>query len=490
MKKILTVSLGALLIATAANADIASVDYVTNGLAGKQDTISGLDTIRSGAAAGATALQKADITTGTSNGTISVDGTNVPVSGLGSAAYTASTAYATAAQGTLAASAVQPGDLGALATKSTIASGDITDGAIMNADIATNAQIEITKISGLQTALNSKQDKLTIDSELSKTSTNPLQNKVVTEALSGKQATLTTSNIKGSGSVSVAIDNGVITVSGTDNNTTYSTGTASTSGLTKLYTGTGSNTDGTMTQSAITTALSGKQAALGYTPENVSNKVPTETGLTASSTDTQYPSAKLVYTALNKKQDKLTIDSSLNTGSTNPVQNTAVAKALNEKQNSSLGSNAANKAVITDESGNITSGTIASGMIASNAVTTAKIADGTIATGDIADSAVTTAKIADGAVTSAKIANSTIVDADISSSAEIAQSKIAGLTVALADKQVAAPVGESGDNFYVTNNDGAWVDMFTAMPRDPECAEEKCALTYKAGKYGWEIVRQ
>lgn len=49
-----------------------------------------------------TALQKADITTGGTNGTITVDGGEVAVKGLGSAAYTASTAYATAAQGTKA----------------------------------------------------------------------------------------------------------------------------------------------------------------------------------------------------------------------------------------------------------------------------------------------------------------------------------------------------------------------------------------------------
>ena len=49
-----------------------------------------------------TALQKADITTGTANGTIAVEGTDVAVKGLGTAAYTASTAYATAAQGTKA----------------------------------------------------------------------------------------------------------------------------------------------------------------------------------------------------------------------------------------------------------------------------------------------------------------------------------------------------------------------------------------------------
>ena len=48
---------------------------------------------------------------------------------------------------------------------------------------------------------------------------------------------------------------------GSDNNTTYTTGTSSVLGLTKLYTGTGTATDGTMTQSAITSALSGKAAS-------------------------------------------------------------------------------------------------------------------------------------------------------------------------------------------------------------------------------------
>ena len=55
----------------------------------------------------ASALQKADIETGAANGTIKVDGTEVAVKGLGSAAYTASTAYASAAQGTLATNALQ-----------------------------------------------------------------------------------------------------------------------------------------------------------------------------------------------------------------------------------------------------------------------------------------------------------------------------------------------------------------------------------------------
>lgn len=45
--------------------------------------------------------------------------------------------------------------------------------------------------------------------------------------------------------------------------TTYTVGTSSYSGTTKLYTGTGSNTDGTMTQSAITSALDGKLSTSG-----------------------------------------------------------------------------------------------------------------------------------------------------------------------------------------------------------------------------------
>ncbi|MBO4480856.1 MAG: hypothetical protein J5742_04560 [Alphaproteobacteria bacterium] len=53
------------------------------------------------------ALQKADITTGGANGTIAVGGTDVAVKGLGTAAYTASTDYATAAQGEKADTAVQ-----------------------------------------------------------------------------------------------------------------------------------------------------------------------------------------------------------------------------------------------------------------------------------------------------------------------------------------------------------------------------------------------
>jgi hypothetical protein len=77
-----------------------------------------------------------------------------------------------------------------------------------------------------------------------------------------------------------------------------------------------------------------------------------------------------------------------------------------------------------------------------NAITSAKIENGTIVGEDIADDAITSAKIengtivgediADDAITSAKIKNGTIVGEDIADDAAIAQSKIAGLTDALA----------------------------------------------------------
>ena len=53
-------------------------------------------------------------------------------------------------------------------------------------------------------------------------------------------------------------------IPGQDTDTTYSTGTSSTPGLTKLYTSTGSATDGTMTQKAITDGLNSKSGT-GHT---------------------------------------------------------------------------------------------------------------------------------------------------------------------------------------------------------------------------------
>jgi len=72
--------------------------------------------------------------------------------------------------------------------------------------------------------------------------------------------------------------------------------------------------------------------------------------------------------------------------------------------------------------------------IADSNVTTAKISDAAVTDSKLATDSVTSGKIANGAVTSDKIANGTIVDGDISASAEIAQSKISGLSASFAAK--------------------------------------------------------
>ena len=88
-----------------ANKDFSNVE---NGAIAKEKLATGVQTSLGLADS---ALQKADIVEGTTNGTINVDGDDVAVHGLGSAAYTDSTAYATAAQGALAASALQKADI-------------------------------------------------------------------------------------------------------------------------------------------------------------------------------------------------------------------------------------------------------------------------------------------------------------------------------------------------------------------------------------------
>ena len=61
------------------------------------------------------------VATGTAEGTIAVNGTDVKVAGLGSAAYTESSAYATAEQGAKADSAIQEADLAPYAKSADVA---------------------------------------------------------------------------------------------------------------------------------------------------------------------------------------------------------------------------------------------------------------------------------------------------------------------------------------------------------------------------------
>lgn len=441
MKKILTVSLGALLIATAANADIASVDYVDDQVLAVQTTAN-------------SALTKANAAVVANN-------------------------------------AIQAGT----GTKITYDSKGLVTGSssLTASDIPT---LSISKVDGLQTALNSKQDKLTIDSELSKTSTNPVQNKVVAEELAGKQNASTAVEVTtagtavGSATVPVYVNaSGVVApitsyagnaatatkatedASGNVITTTYATKTELAGKQDKLTIDSALNTGSTnpVQNMVVAKALNEKQAALGYTPENSANKVTTATGLTASSTDTQYPSAKLVYTAVNGKQDKLTTS---NIKGSNGVS-VGISNGVITVTGTTYSTGTEDKSGLTKlypEIGVNTDGTMTQSAI--------KAALGT-KQNTIAD--------LDTIRSGATLGASAVQPATLGNYATKTE-----LTTGLNDKQVVAPIGESEDNFYVTNNDGAWGDMFTAMPKDPKCndADVKCALTHKNGKYGWEIVRE
>lgn len=204
---------------------------------------------------------------------------------------------------------------------------------------------------------------------------------------------------------------------------TYATKTEVGSKLSSISGSTGGTGNVVTSVSASGSTVS---ATRGITAEETKNKV-TSVRAAASATDTAYPSEKAVATALATKANTSALSGYATTSALGAVEDKAEAAqsaasaaqtAANGKVATAQGPAAANKAVITNASGNITTGQIASGMIANDAVTSAKLAAG----------AVDATALASGAVTSAKIADGTITNTDISASAAIAASKISGLS--------------------------------------------------------------
>ena len=102
-----------------------------------------------------------NLVAGDNNGELKLtgsDGSSVSakVTGLGSAAYTQSSAYATAAQGTKADSALQPNGVSGTYAKVTVAEGLVTSGGGLAASDIPN--LSMSKITGLDTALAGKAD--------------------------------------------------------------------------------------------------------------------------------------------------------------------------------------------------------------------------------------------------------------------------------------------------------------------------------------------
>ncbi|MCR5194257.1 MAG: hypothetical protein K6B71_01880 [Alphaproteobacteria bacterium] len=149
----------------------------------------------------------------------------------------------------------------------------------------------------------------------------------------------------------------------------------------------------------------------------ISDLATIRSGASAGATAVQFGDLADVATSgsYNDLTDKPTIPSAPGDIGAQPVGNYVTV---------AQGNTNANKAVITNASGNVTTGTIATGMIAANAVTSAKISDGTI------------------------------VNADISSSAAIAQSKISGLTDALDAKMTTPTATATGQLLKATVSNG------------------------------------
>ena len=278
----------------------------------------------------------------------------------------------------------------------------------------------------------------------------------------------------------------------------------------KLSSISGSTTGSGNVVTSVSASGSAVSATKGITAEETKNKV-TSANYTANvSNDTKYPTVKAVADAIADVEEKIpaaiTVDSALSSTSTNPVQNkvintalagkqatltstqlnavnsgitstkvstydgynekiTAAQNAANAKVATAQGPGNANKAVITNSSGNVTTGQIASGMIA----------DGTIVNADIAaDAKIATSKISGlgtlatkNAVTSAEITDGTITNADIAADAKIATSKISGLakvaTSGLYGDLTGTPTIPTVNNATLTiQKNGSMVDTFTA----------------------------
>jgi len=569
MKKILAVSLGALLVASAANAEttntgIASVSYVTSQLAGKQNTIFDLATIRSGAALGATAVQNLGNlgVTATATELNYVDGVTSNIqtqldSKQASLGYTAENAANKVTSVSSSSTDTQYPSAKAMYTAlagKQASLGYTAENAANKTQVidANSTATQYPSAKAMYTELSKKQNASQIGSvtaaAMGTTATTVVTaiKEVAGEAADAQRTANTASTnattandaiaamdlatVGGTTSVirSVAQTNGKVTA------TAEAVDTAPTGGSAKLITSGGvysgleekvdkkqgsenagkglivEGTNGTLILADIATQEEldavASTAASGQTAAQVNTAITNAIGGldvasvggagqfvitikqengkidagvksfvdTLSDGVLDAPTTNAVYDALQGKLSttgtaaRATADASGNTFTTTYATKTE----LNGKLGTSLGSSAASKAVITNSSGGITSGTIATGMIT--------------------DGAVTSDKIAGNAVTGAKIANSTITNDDISANAAIAQSKISGLTTALNGKQDAAPRDQTGNSYFVATSDGVWKDMFSAMPRDIACDEAgvKCALTHKSGVYAWEIVRE
>lgn len=130
--------------------------YISASATNNKVTVTATEATKASLALADSAVQT--IVTGATDGTIKVDGKDVAVKGLGSAAYTASTAYATSAQGTKADSALQSISEGTDGTYvTTTVTNKSNNTQTIGVDVKTKAVAEATSTNnGLATAYDAK----------------------------------------------------------------------------------------------------------------------------------------------------------------------------------------------------------------------------------------------------------------------------------------------------------------------------------------------
>lgn len=201
---------------------------------------------------------------------------------------------------------------------------DMTDNKIVNLGAPT-ADADAANKEYVDDAVSSVA--ITVDSALSDTSENPVQNKVVKSAIDGK---LSLSGGTMSGNIAMG-NNRIQNVfeialsSGSSGNQSRITGNQSVINGVSIVSGliTPTSNDWATNKKYVDT-----QDALN---EKLANKV---TAISSASTDTEYPSAKCVYDAIDAVP-VITIDSSLDAQSANPVENGVITSALGGKEDTS-----------------------------------------------------------------------------------------------------------------------------------------------------------
>ena len=198
--------------------------------------------------------------------------------------------------------------------------------------------VEKTKLAGIETGAN----KTVVDSALSSTSTNPVQNKVINAAISNLNT------LVGDTAVSTQISNAIANKANTNHThsaaTTSAAGFMSASDKSKLN-GIAAGANAYTLPAATSSALGGVKvgnnitnssgtisltkanvtSALGYTPPTTNT---TYSAATTSASGLMSAADKVKLDGIATGANKITVDSALSSSSTNPVQNKVVNSAI------------------------------------------------------------------------------------------------------------------------------------------------------------------